>query len=314
MISPAEWWWHSQRNPVAQERSESEALLWGRAFHALICEGRGAFEARYFRGPSKSDFEDLLVTIDDLKRWLLQRGFAQTGAKAELVKRVLSADASAPVWDRIVEQAEVLAQGREVLKPETYDEISISSKMITKNPHLAKAFTGGMPEVSVFWTRDGVRCKARFDYLKPRAVIDLKSFRNARDMPIDRAIMNTIAQRRYDVQAAHYIDAREQIAGFVESKKVFGDHSEAWLTKVVAAQQFTWVWVFYQAEGSPIARALQFNTDTRAFEMARQDVDAGLRSWRKYNEVFGDDIWVDANPVHVIADEEWPVWLGRAAA
>jgi hypothetical protein len=59
---------------------------------------------------------------------------------------------------------------------------------ITSNPHLARAFMGGAAEVSVFWVKDVVPLKARFDYFKPRAVIDLKGFANQRERLADVAI------------------------------------------------------------------------------------------------------------------------------
>ena len=46
---------------------------------------------------------------------------------------------------------------------------------ITLNPHLARAFQGGIPEVSVFWIDEHrIACKCRLDWLKPRTIVDIK--------------------------------------------------------------------------------------------------------------------------------------------
>jgi PDDEXK-like domain of unknown function (DUF3799) len=62
--------------------------------------------------------------------------------------------------------------------------------------------------VSVFWIdEDGIPCKARHDYVKPRTLVNLKKFANIRQRPVDLAIHLAIAEYRYDLQAAHYLDS-----------------------------------------------------------------------------------------------------------
>ena len=66
-------------------------------------------------------------------------------------------------------------------------------------------FTGGQPEVSVFWTeKTGQRCKIRLDYLKPNEALDLKTYSNTMDKDLETAIAHTIANRRIAVQAFWY--------------------------------------------------------------------------------------------------------------
>jgi hypothetical protein len=65
----------------------------------------------------------------------------------------------------------------------------------------------------VFWVEDGAPLKARFDYLKPRTIVDLKRFRNLRERPVDVAIRLAIAEYRYDVQAPHYCDGYRPSSG-----------------------------------------------------------------------------------------------------
>ena len=52
--------------------------------------------------------------------------------------------------------------GLEVLKPDAMREVRQAAASITLNPHLARAFQGGIPEVSVFWVDEyGIPCKCR---------------------------------------------------------------------------------------------------------------------------------------------------------
>jgi hypothetical protein len=113
--------------------------------------------------------------------------------------------------------------GLEVLSRDAMQEVRQAAATITLNPHLPKAFQGGVAEVSVFWEKDGIPLKARFDYLKPRTIVDLKRFSNQRERPVDIAIRLAIAEYRYDVQARHYCDAYEALYGLAAAGRVFGD-------------------------------------------------------------------------------------------
>ena len=57
------------------------------------------------------------------------------------------------------------------------------------------------------WTENDIRFKARFDYLKPKAIVDLKTFGNFMNKPIDSAIYSAMASGKYHIQAAFYMRA-----------------------------------------------------------------------------------------------------------
>src|SRR3546814_14526079 len=75
--------------------------------------------------------------------------------------------------------------------------------MIEKHPDLSKAFSGGHPEVSIFWQDEqtGISCKARLDYLKARAIVDLKTFSNPLSKPIDKAISTRSEEHTSELQS-----------------------------------------------------------------------------------------------------------------
>ena len=105
-----------------------------------------------------------------------------------------------------VELKRIADAGQTVLSADDWARVMVASAMIQKNPELATAFQGGIPEVSVFWTVAGVRLKCRFDYLKPQAIGDLKALGNTMGDPFPIACRKAIARANMSVQAAHYMN------------------------------------------------------------------------------------------------------------
>lgn len=69
---------------------------------------------------------------------------------------------------------------------------------------LDKDFEGGAAEISIFWTANGRRCKARVDYLRPDFAIDIKTLANQRGDDTERMIAKAIANERYHINAVWY--------------------------------------------------------------------------------------------------------------
>lgn len=69
----------------------------------------------------------------------------------------------------------------------------------------------GDAEVSMCWEDAdiGITCRGRIDWLNPKAMVDVKSARDASPTGFGRAA----ADLRYDLQAAAYIDGYEQLTG-----------------------------------------------------------------------------------------------------
>ena len=96
---------------------------------------------------------------------------------------------------------------------------------VYKLPEIARAFGSGGPERSIYWTdkATGVRCRCRPDWLTDPmgptggvVVIDVKTFRSAST----GAFQRQVAAKRYNVQAAFYVDGIQaalgvEVLGFV---------------------------------------------------------------------------------------------------
>jgi PDDEXK-like domain of unknown function (DUF3799) len=186
-------------NPNRPPSPDSLAKQNGHALHALVLEGE-AFGRAFTEVPLPAAYPGALVALDDLKTKCRDLCEAVSGTKAELAKRIKAKDANVIIWDDVFSIFKAVAErdDLEVLKPDAMQEVRQAAATITVNPHLAKAFTGGVPEVSVFWVEDGIPLKARLDYLKPRTLVDLKRCANQRERPVDLAIRPTIADYRLD--------------------------------------------------------------------------------------------------------------------
>jgi hypothetical protein len=304
-ISGADYWYYSLLNPERPD-DETRARRNGTALHCCVLFGSDEFHRRYICEVSKADYPEALVTVDDIKRELRANGGTVSGSKGELTARLRSFG-DYTFWDDLVSEQE--ASGKIVLKREDYSRIVIASEMIKRNPELESCFENGVPEVSVFWTVDGVRFRARFDYLRMFAVIDLKSFTNVMDKPIDLAINSAIFNHRYDVQSHHYLNARERMREHIRAGRVFGDIDRDWLNKLAAVDDYLFTFVFYTVNGAPIARAVDVPPGGMVDGAAGADVARAIETYKKYRAHYGDGLWVDLTPRRTLGDEDVPGWM-----
>lgn len=319
--SGPDYWWNSKYNPHRPEREDKSFHVFGRAVHKIVLEGVEPFLATYQR---EDDGDDVLRTDADLAKWLVGQGVTKLpkskGEKIALAIALSSGLENPPkIEDEIKRQA--AEAGRIILKAEDYDRIIGAAAAIADNPDLATAFQNGAAEVSVFWTIDldgvdgvGIRCKARFDYLKIGGIGDLKSIRNSRGIDFVEACRRAISDLRYDIQAAHYMNARAALRELVAAGKVFGDHDAAWLEKVAARESYGFQWVFYQAEGAPNVKSFTLSPENPIRTTFGQgDVDRALATFRHYMNQFGPvHPWRLASPVEELALEDLPAWFGRS--
>lgn len=210
------------------------------------------------------------------------------------------------------ERAQIEAAGKEPIKRDDWTRIMMAGTIIRTNPAISTAFVGGMPEVSVFWERDSIRRKARFDYLKPRANVDLKSNANKMDLDFVASCRKAIAQYRYDVQAAHYTEARNILPAFVLDGAVNGDHDPEWLRKVADAKEFAFVWIFFQSRGAPLTWGTTVSPGNGLLDFARATLAKAEENYKTFVERFGvDSPWIIEQPLEELDFNELPAWAYR---
>lgn len=211
------------------------------------------------------------------------------------------------------ERALIEEAGKIPLKRDEYNRILAASAFIKANSFLRAAFEGGQPEVSVFWTVDGIRFKCRFDYLKMRAIADLKSIRNPLNKSFVQACRDRIAGLDYVVSAAHYMDGRRQMARLLKEGAVYGapdsEQFRSWLIQVSGITEYAFVFVFWQAEGAPISHGFQISPGNPILDGARQNIAKAVSNYRKFMEEFGTAAaWVPSTPLEELDETDMPAW------
>src|SRR5690606_8239701 len=120
----------------------------------------------------------------------------------------------------------------------------------------AGSLIDGAAEMSIFFTTDGIRRKARFDYSlapagarKRSLVVDLKSFTTFKGGNDEDAATRKVYDECYDLQAGHYMDAYEAAREMLDQWKVFGTlPREGYLNEFLNAEGVDWVWVMLRRD------------------------------------------------------------------
>lgn len=278
LIDPTVYWWGSPHNPMREVKEETPAIIRGNAVHTFVLDGREAFENTYGRCEFKGNIKAGIAERDDFK-----------------------------------------AQDMVPLAGDLYDRIVLAGSVIRMNSHIAEAFSAGHSEVSVFWTEkvDGmaVRQKARFDYLKVRAIVDLKTHDPREDLGFEASCMRAMKIRNMPLQAQSYLVARSHVARLVADGAVFGDHDASWLTRVAVSKTYAFVYCFWASKGAPLTWGGYLSPGNRKLEEAQVDIDRALKRYVSCVKEFGDGTaWIrPAELAEIDADniDNWYRMVGQ---
>jgi hypothetical protein len=242
--------------------------------------------------------------------------------KDDLANQLLALDPDALVWEKMLAAHREANPGKQFIDAKTERRVRIASRMILAHPEITQAVKGGYPEVSIFYycPETGVPVKVRMDYLKMRMVVDLKSFNNSAEKPIDRAIEQAIASRKYNMQHALYEEAVMQARKMVREmgcdainlpldiENATGLAMQNWCLKW--ANQMdppAWLFIFQQTGTAPVTRGKLMPRGT-VFSVTRSRITALKREWAECAKTFGTDPWVDVVPIDEIEDEAIPLY------
>lgn len=182
--SPWHFWSTWEGNPDRYEdKDESEALILGRAAHALIL-GDEVFDEHFIYVPGDAPRRPTSVQI---------AAFERTGKWSE------AAAEGAAWWADF----DARAKGRAELTQAQVEKIMHMSKNIAACPEAKAALVGGLTEVSMIWQDPitGVWLKSRPDVIPDNGADfgDLKTFA-PKSQNIARAVHQTITDRGYALQ------------------------------------------------------------------------------------------------------------------
>lgn len=230
-------------------RKESASMILGTAYHKCILEGEEAFREKYL--PK------------------IHNGNSKEGRSEKTCAE---------------------NEGKILLDQDTYDRILCAPEIIRQNEALKEAFTRGKPEVSVFWTRrDGIRCKARFDYLKSGAIVDLKTIANEKNMSLEKACYSAIAKYDYLLSAAWYLEASH--------------HSGL-------SSRSNFVWIFCQTTGESEAYGIATNSLNNCILLQQQRIELAISRYKQALETFGKNTPWTGNQTELeeLDFEKLPKW------
>jgi len=240
-------------------------------------------------------------------------------SKADLIDQLLSLDPEARVWDRIISAHLSEHEGKTMISPKDDRRVQVAAAMIAKHPDAGKLLTGGYAEVSLFWycPRTGAPMKARVDYLKLSAIIDLKTLSNKTGKPIDRAIEHAIASYRYNLQHCIYDEGVREVRKLLRAKGPDCVHQpvHAYDKSVLAwCEQWAmqddppaFIFIFQQSGMAPVTR-VKVMPRQMVFSVTNAQAEKLKRAWVECVQTWGNDPWVDMQSMTEIDDTMIPGW------
>ncbi len=258
--------------------------------------------------------------------------YERDAVKADWIAQLMALDPDAQVFANLQAAHARDHAGKTFLSADQHAELEIAALMVERDPELRHAFKGGQAEVVLIWDcpRTGVPMKARVDYLKIKAMVDLKTVANQRERSIEQAIRWEIASYHYNVQPCVYWEGAEIVrqlvrergrsavwehrpfvkaeglAPVIEAAPADGDVL-AWALKWAKHREpDEWLFVFQQKGVAPITRGVWYPRQGTTNMVTGEIVRAAKRRFREFGEAFGVEPWLDVKPTYTIADEDIP--------
>lgn len=330
LSAPADLTWERPENPLWEERATRPRTR-GSAAHCAILEGLDAYEARWCVEPNRDDYPDALETMDELREWLRPhkerdpKGVKLTGAKDDLIAqcRAIAAEHGLTfgLWSEI---RAALTDGRELVTAEDDQYVRLLERFVRADPTFAPLVRDGLPEVSIFWSEDGLRFKARIDYLTAHTVLDLKTYGQPprRNRSLREQCVVDAAFNGYDLQAAHNTRAVEIAAQMCvhETLALTGRRRDdiercAEILRECHAGQPVFRWLFLRMGGAPTGISIPFRESDPQWAEARRQIDDACETYKQLRERFAEnELWLVTYGEEEIQNTDWPLAAIRSAA
>lgn len=292
---------------------------------------------RSWMNPKRAPFDDKTTPAHIMGKAIHKKLLeGQQAFAATFVRRAVDAPGASPADKSAVTKAAnaKLLDHQYLLKADEYDFVVECGELIQAHPDLGTVLDGGLREVSVIFDYpvedvmdettglvDGytVRCKARFDLLKPRGIGDLKSIANEQDILLSTACLRDITKYRYPLQAEHYLEARRRLPALVSAGKVFvmggskDDTTKAreYLETVAAEKRFAFQYIFIPKDGDPDAESWTLSPGNPLLASEREVIDDTLRNFKARLQTYGtQQSWPLVKKVEELTLDSLPNWYG----
>ncbi len=219
-------YWDKHINPDREPEEFKHCFAVGDGTHKLVLEP-GTFEQTYAVGFDKSAFPDALDSSADLKKACTDNGLMVSGTKPELAERlIVEADFDRSKIMLMLEQDHNRTMAGKIAIPSRdYKNMMGMLSAVHRDPWAGGLLSGAVAEQS-FFIEDGreyidnetgqvvyrqLLRKCRTDAITANGqwIVDLKT---TEDVSLD-GFGRTIVNRRYEVQAAYYLDILKALYG-----------------------------------------------------------------------------------------------------
>lgn len=336
--APGDFKWElpALRNPLFKP-PESDARALGTLVHCAVLEGMAVFDQRYFKEPALDDDDPRVIrTADHAKAWLKDNGAKQTGLKADLFDRIRACaeqmrlggadeDELPLILDDYIAR---LGQGREMIKSRSYDYVRLVEQTVRSCPEACALLSNGLPEISIFWTENGVRYKARLDWISAAAVIDVKKFGQPprRGISLHTQLHRDVVAYSYDVQAVHNVRAAMQLPLLFDGGGEIIDQGPGATGRINQLEEIarrildtppTFHWLFLRTPGPPQVFCLEFPAETRRWDHAQYEIETAIGNLGDYRRRCGHELdpdkpWIDVGAA-VWDDDALPEYMWDVA-
>jgi hypothetical protein len=193
-------------------------MMFGSALHCAVLEP-DQFNDRYACSLSQSDYQGLLVTMDNLRQWLKDRGVTPKGSlKSDIIAQVRSqfvaghcGEEPPLIWDLMCEIHGKENTGKVQFAKEDWLRITACAESLRNEPKMQDLLKDGRAE-AWYEVKDpdtGVILKSRMDWVTKNYTVDLKTFQTKRTKSIDKTVTDAIWYEGYHEKMYFYTMVRE---------------------------------------------------------------------------------------------------------
>lgn len=298
-------YWDKYVNPDREpEEEKKDFFIIGDGTHKLVLEP-GTFEDTYAVGFDKTEHAGALDTVADLKKALGDLGEMVSGSKPELIERLQAANPKARIMAVLEAEHNRRIKSKIPIAARDYKDMLAMLRAIERDPIAGPLLKGARTEQSFFVYDDvtvtdndtgevievRVLKKCRTDAITANGLLvaDLKTTEDVSE----EGFGATIARRRYDVQAAWYLDIL---------RKLYGNDAPQYWAFVAAQKSRPYdVAVHYLTDDEIEAGRRIYQQDLARLVLAQQrdywpgvargqPIKAHLPRWhtRRYPDIFGN--------------------------
>lgn len=318
-----EWWDQSVYNPLRPPEKVNAGQYRGTALHVHFLDGLRVYNRTYGILPTKESHPDHLEGARELIAALVARKLPTTGLVEELENRLIASKAKPRAKLLRVARDRFNRSGRKHILRADDARIRILHRIATRSREavnlpdgehvtLKQAFHGALTEVSVYWIdENGVRQRARFDFMKPNFTGDLKAITEWKASDFKQSLLREAVIRGYVLQWVHYDEGRRQLRIACDEGRVFGGTpaQRKKLAYIAEADEWGWLWVFAKMEGAPQVRGIAPPRNAGQYAKAIEQREKALTNYLFYRELFGlESMWIDPLVVWQPEESDWPSW------